>query len=690
MACLLASAVGTHVGSAFADFSNLVQSVSNVVFIGSPGALFALDQEWTPTVAGDDDSSFPSTVVLARTFGSGRVLAMGHDGLVGNLDKVDNRQFMVNVMEWLDASATKSIVYSTNHSEWVGAPTLASLESEMEGRGYAFQAATYPLSTNSLSGKGVLIVGNAWGAFQEAEITAVESFVSGGNGVLFLGLGWSWEPYHPGTTIEDYPMTKITAPYGIRWLRNVISDPTDQYEGYPLFHTFYPAIFSWTVSNACAYISSTHASHPSDLAATLETNATIRRDYVRAHLTLKTSVSELTEGHPQRAQVYDYYKEMVASNITTFGKSPAMDASSYPTLTRIRERVFRTWIDALPLDAARKTEIASVAGLSGRYLDLWSEFGVWLLDNYSLDAAQQEALYRYLSLIPSGLHNLRAISVTDFLGSCPVDIPLDGANGGVNIFGGRIPDYAENPFPADVTPGWVSTFCDCAAHEINHVVDTYAMAHDAGLAARRAALITSAGTNHMNYLCSMFGDGFFTSAPWEFFASIANQWFTDSAKTFELGLVRLGNGYADPINQAVFLAGVYAQGGDHTYFYTTDTSGNTERRTVPLVRNAMGHIIGLFFAGHRYEFTVDDDGDVQGWTVTNVSPTITGIHILSPYACDIVAQGQTGSVYVLQCTTNLAVPAAWTNQHSCGADAPEVRFTYTNHADCCFYRILVQ
>ena len=37
-------------------------------------------------------------------------------------------------------------------------------------------------------------------------------------------------------------------------------------------------------------------------------------------------------------------------------------------------------------------------------------------------------------------------------------------------------------------------------------------------------------------------DGFFADNPQEFFASIANQWFCDSAKTVELGAVRFAAG----------------------------------------------------------------------------------------------------------------------------------------------------
>lgn len=216
------------------------------------------------------------------------------------------------------------------------------------------------------------------------------------------------------------------------------------------------------------------------------------------------------------------------------------------------------------------------------------------------------------------------------------------------------------------------------------------MANHANLAIRRRALIDSAGRNSMNYLRSMFQDGIFVDYPQEFFASIANQWFTDSAKTLELGLVRLAAGYPDPINQAVFFADVYSRSGDHTFFYTTDTSGTIRRRTVPLTRNFEGHIMSLFFSGIRYEFTVDDDGNVLDWTEVVVPPQITGIRTISDSMNEITVEKQTGSLYVLQYTTSLATPIVWTSIDFKSADEPIVIFETPQEFASTFYRIVAQ
>ncbi|MHC4108272.1 MAG: dockerin type I domain-containing protein, partial [Planctomycetota bacterium] len=111
----------------------------------------------------------------------------------------------------------------------------------------------------------------------------------------------------------------------------------------------------------------------------------------------------------------------------------------------------------------------------------------------------------------------------------------------------------------------------------------------------------------------------FVGAPQEFFASIANEWFTDSRKTVELGLVRFDAGWLCPINQALFFAEVYSQGSDSTWFYTIDTSGNVTAESFTVRRNAGGLINELVYDGQRHIFSLDGLGEVQSYVITTVT-----------------------------------------------------------------------
>jgi len=436
-----------------------------------------------------------------------------------------------------------------------------------------------------------------------------------------MGLGWSWEPYNPGKTLDDYPMNKIGEVFGIRWIDGYISDPTNNYNGQPVFHTFYPNIELQTLYQAFSYINTTTRAHGTGLPSLLQSDVVLRRSYVNAHLLIATASRALSASSTQRREIYDFYRNLINSNPQYFKKNIAYNKESQGVMAWLRERVYRSFIDALPLTEDVKSEIALTLGLTGRYLDIWSEFTVLLLDNNGLDQRQRDFIYTYLSMIPRDLHNLRTISVVDFLGVLPPSTPeiyLWGREGSVNIFGFKIGEYNGNEFPEDVPPKYSDSFCIVVAHEVNHVVDAYSVSRNQSLRERRDELIRRAGENHMNYLRSMLPDGFFASAPQEFFASIANQWFSDTNLTLKLALTRFDKGYMEPLNQFLFFAEVYSRGTNSTLFYSIDMQGNLQRRQVPVLRDQKGRINAIIDGAKKYFFTLDQDGNVVSYSIKDI------------------------------------------------------------------------
>jgi hypothetical protein len=596
-----------------ADPAEIVAGLSEICSPGAPGPVHPLSNAWWPIVGGDDDTSFPATFIMAREYETGRVLVAGHDGYVGNFNLLNNGALLLNTVAWLRNGGPSSVRYTTGHSEWVTGASLNDLGQALLPLGYNFGALSAPITPTGLTGVGVLIVGNAWAAFTPAEIEAVRQWVAQGGGVWLLGCGWSWEPYHPGSPIEDYPMMKMAGPYELRWLRSGISDPTNNVNGSAIFHTFYPQAESPSLTHAMATIDGTHFTYGAALVGTLESDAEVRRTFVHAHQALAIPPAEFPTGHADRQVVFNYYADLVAREAGTYARIAPFNASAYPTMVWLRERVWRSWHDALTLTPAVKATMATVGQLTGKSLDIFNTFDIVLLDNVRLDAAQKGFLYDYLTLVPQSLHTLRSISVHDFLGTPPRSIPLDGPTWAVNIFGVPIGGASENSFPPDVAPGYVDIFCAATAHEVNHVVDVCTIGPSASLDVRRDQLIADAGEDAMNYLRSMVPSGVFLHAPQEFFASIANEWFTDSAKTVQLGLVRFDAGRPDPINQALFFAEVYSRGGAQTLFYTIDTAGQSTCTSTPLGRNEAGAINWIAVDGQCYFFTLDSEARVLAY-----------------------------------------------------------------------------
>ncbi|MCU0917291.1 MAG: hypothetical protein MUC88_22410 [Planctomycetes bacterium] len=601
------------------DVGPLVADVHEVWTPAAPGPILALDERVVPLVAGDEDATVPSVVAVATTAGRGRIVAV-IDGFFNSnaLGLFDNRRFALNTIGWLAQRPSRRLVITRGHREWFGPAESQALQEELRRQGYTTVLWEGAVSSIVLGNAAVVIIGTAWGSFTPAEMAALDGFVDTGGGLLLAGLGWSWEPYNPPYTLDDYPMNVLAEPYGFRWIDGGVFDPTNQHEGSAVFRTFGSEIRCATPPQAMDCIRTVTAAHSNGLPLFLKRYRTEQLDYLRSLLTLRA----VTVGSPSldapRKQIDDFFAELIATYPQYFRKDARYNPATENILAWWREGMYRSLIDAVPLTADRRVEIATRLSLTGRYADLWNEFSVLLLDNTSLDERQKQFLYELHTLVPAGLHNLRSISVRDKLGEPPVpEIPLYGRDGSVNIFGGAVGAASENSFPPDVAPGMADVFCLVAVHELNHVVDANYIEHHSALRDRKRALVQAAGTDPRNYLRSMFAPGLFAAAPQEFFASISNEWFTDSAKTLELGLVRFRSGLRHPLEQALFMAEVYSLGGDRTYLYALDTQGNLYRGEATLGRAPQGNIVLLQMPEGRYEFEWDRSGNL---TAANYTP----------------------------------------------------------------------
>jgi hypothetical protein len=354
-----------------------------------------------------------------------------------------------------------------------------------------------------------------------------------------------------------------------------------------------------------------------------------------------------------RQAIFDHFVALIDQYPAVLRKSVTLDRVNQPYFGLFRTQVYMILLAAaLELDAPTKAQIASTLDLSGLFEDIWNDFTCLFLENNLSDDQQRQFVYDYFMLVPALLHNTVTITINDYLGNCA---PFQEQTylprrpyGGVNIAGLPIGWFSENSFPPDVPPGMVDVYCVIVAHELNHVVNAYSIEPDPVLDARQTALIAAAGCPHMNYLRSMFPDCTFVDAPQEFFASISNQWFTNSEKTVELGLVRFDAGYLDPINQALFFAEVYSLGGNSTFAYHTTPAGDISREAVPLGRDENGHINELVMDGLRYRFELDEAGNVVAYAVTVACPgdlNGDGVVNLADLAQLLGHYGESGAVY---------------------------------------------
>jgi hypothetical protein len=311
-----------------------------------------------------------------------------------------------------------------------------------------------------------------------------------------------------------------------------------------------------------------------------------------------------------RREHYDRLRGLIASYPDVLRKNIAVDLAARPKLAAIRAQLYKHLQDLLvPFDRER---FIADTGFWGDYAELVRNHGVLVLDNNGLDTRQRRAIRDLLALIPPSLHRTYHISVHDLLGNRvgeTVELSLAGSPG-VNLFAFPVGSHAGNDFPADIDPVTVQGFCAVLQHEINHMVDGQAISGTPSLSRRRAQLIAQAGGQPAQYLRSMFEPGFFVANPQEFFASIANEYFSDSFHTLLLAVQRFDAGWHEPINQFLFFAEVYSQGRDTTTFVVQNGECEYSLHSIPVGRDKQGRINRFDLPGLTLRFELDDAGNV--------------------------------------------------------------------------------
>jgi hypothetical protein len=310
-----------------------------------------------------------------------------------------------------------------------------------------------------------------------------------------------------------------------------------------------------------------------------------------------------------RMGLYERLRGVISSYPGVLRKDATIDKTAQPRLAPIRAQLYKNLHDLLlPFDAER---FIADTGFWGDYAELVRNHGVLVLDNNGLDARQLRAIREVLALIPPELHRTRHISVHELLGNWEgqVVVPFTGSLG-VNLFDISVGSHMDNQFPDDVDPVLVPGFCAVLQHELNHAVDAFAVSGDPARSRRRDQLIAQAGSEPQRYLRSMLEPGYFVRNPQEFFASIANAYFTDSFHTLSLGIKRFENGYPEPINQFLFFAEVYSRGRGFVPFFVQSAECEYSLFPIPIGRDDRGRIDRIELPGATLRFVLDEEGNV--------------------------------------------------------------------------------
>lgn len=577
----------------------MTQGITQVFTAGVPSSVSAASADWVTLAQGPRPGY--ATVALARSYGQGRVLATSLDW-IGSPSSADNAKFTSNVVKWLSTNGKKRVYYSTGHKEILGAKDLPSLNTAVSALGLTLAQLPDTITSEALADATALWVSTAWGALTPAEVEAIRTFVDGGGGLLGTGLGWSWVIYNPGQSIGQFPMNVLFTPFGAAWRNDTIDAGDNAAPGGMLVTSLYPNITQHTPSGDLKTVSQAHLTYGHGLPAKLQSDQTLRNSMSDAYTGLATACAAAPQGDPVRQTVTQGLDSLLTGDSAWFYKRgfqfnpPTEGAAAY-----FREQFWLLERTCSDLTQSRKDALIQMGAMDQPRAELFQHFGIVVLDNDGLSSRQWSYLHSLFSAVPLELYQLPAISVMDMVWStAPTGLPANFGPATINIFGQEIGKGSNNPFPSEVPAAASDIFMSTVAHELNHVVDSFYIAAQPEIKTRRDALIQQAGSSHTNYLRSTLPDGFFVASPQEFFASISNQYFTDTERTFQLGVERLKTGNSHPIEQFLFFADVYARGGEGTIGFISKPDGAFLHFLVGGTRDPQGRTNSLTFGSRKY------------------------------------------------------------------------------------------
>lgn len=216
-------------GAYLFSYKNQAQTLNsiftNVDTIGleqsaAPGNLIINNTNVTP-LASTQCSANILHYAVASTHQSGRIIGMGHEGFLtdNSLVLYDNQTFLNQAINWLSQGNSSGTV--TLKNGWINTGNTSVLQAELQSLGYTFNTTSSGISSSILANTDLLILGNDWNgnaAYTPTEISAINTFVSNGGGLLIVGLGWSW----PGN-LSNYPMNMVANQFGFEYTNTGIN-----------------------------------------------------------------------------------------------------------------------------------------------------------------------------------------------------------------------------------------------------------------------------------------------------------------------------------------------------------------------------------------------------------------------------------------------------------------------------------
>ena len=298
-------------------------------------------------------------------------------------------------------------------------------------------------------------------------------------------------------------------------------------------------------------------------------------------------------------EFYDFLSGLCTTYPHFFTINSNFDDVQFKYLGSFREQVHIYLRDYLRDYPDKEPQFLSALELinpnASAYLKIWNDYEILIIDNFSLSQRQLTVIDNLLATIPDGITDLGVIMFREFYtNNYASAIYTTQSVSAINSFGSPIGIRSGNGFPSDFDSFLSDEFSIALSHEICHTIDFDYLRLDPRLQNWKYDMLNASGTTNKEYLRSkvldIAGNDFFQVSPQEFFASLANIYFSNSGLTLELAVERFVDGFGQPINQFLLMADVFSSESNQTQFYVVDQNSNLELSYHALERNGNGFI----------------------------------------------------------------------------------------------------
>lgn len=229
-AAVVVLVAGGAVPCAFAQapVGEMLKDVKTVTGPGSPGVVLSLKESVSPVVLGGLDKGTVGPVIVAGTWGKGRVVAMGHSGYIDkdNLKSGETAALMERLVNWCASGSVTSagqskplaaMVFDGDMTPWLSARGFSVAKVE-GGPGKVTEAA--------LGGATLVVIGGR--DLSDDEIAVLRKFVRNGGGLLAAQTGWGWQQIKGGPDMRTNSLNRLLLDAGVAWTDEIIDKTTKE------------------------------------------------------------------------------------------------------------------------------------------------------------------------------------------------------------------------------------------------------------------------------------------------------------------------------------------------------------------------------------------------------------------------------------------------------------------------------